>query len=77
MSFCLWNIEIKEDLNTPIKKGPLGLYKELDERYYQNKLKNEFLDHNNIGTDTWIELLGAIVQVLCHFSSEILKLEKI
>ena len=57
--------------------GPWGLYNEFDEKYYQNKFRNEFPDHKNISLDTLIELVGAIVQVLHHFASEILKSEKI
>ena len=52
--------------------GPRGLYNEFDEKYYQNKLKNEFLDHKNISLDSLIELIGAIVQVLCHFACEVM-----
>ena len=57
--------------------GPWGLYNEFDEKYYQNKLRNEFPEHKNISLDSQIELIGVIVQNLCHFASEILKLEKI
>ena len=57
--------------------GSLGLYNEFDEKYHQNKLRNEFPGHKNISLDTLIELVGAKVQVLCHFAREILKSEKI
>ena len=37
----------------------------------------EFPEHKNISLDSLIELVGAKVQVLCHFAREILKSEKI
>ena len=57
--------------------GPWGLYNEFNEKYYQNKLWNEYPVHKNISLDTLIELVGAIGQVLCHFANEIFKSEKV
>ena len=53
------------------------MYHEFGEKYYQNKIINEFPGHKNISLDTLIELVGAKVQVVCHFAREILKSEKI
>ena len=49
--------------------GFLGAVQRIWLKYYQNKFRNEFLDHKNIGIDTLTELVCAIDCVLCPFIS--------
>ena len=44
-----------------IEMGPWGLYNEFDCEYYQNDIRNEFLDQKNIGLAIVIEIVGAII----------------
>ena len=40
------------------------------QRYDRNHFRNEFFCHENISIDTWIEILCAMVCVLCHYVYE-------
>ena len=51
--------------------GTWGLYSEFGIRHDQNHPRNEFPDHENMSKGTLIEILGAIVSVLCSYTSEI------
>ena len=56
--------------------GTWGLYKEFGLRYDRNHFRNEFLRHENISIDTWIEILCAMVCALCHYVYENTEIEK-
>ena len=58
------------------KMGTWVLYNEFGSRYDQHHFRNEFLGHTNISTDTFIEVVTAIVCLLCHYVYNILKSEK-
>ena len=51
--------------------GTCGLYIKFGLRYDQKHFRNIFYGHENISIDILIDILGAIVSVLCSYTSEI------